>query len=93
MGLKEEKLYLDRIEQRNKEIDKATQNIERKWHRKINNSIKKVEQVGCQHHFYTMVYKMTDNGYGHWWRGEIKTCKVCGQSDTYHEWPLNEKTN
>jgi len=91
VGSKEEKLYVDRVKDRDIEINETVDALIKKHKRKIDNASKKVKSIGCQHHFYSRFQTMDDNGYGKWYEIEIKTCRVCGEKDVYSKWPLKER--
>lgn len=90
MGYAEEKQYLDRIDDMNKEATIAMAEVRKKHRRKINNSKKKIDELGCKHHFYRTYEEDRDDGYGKWWTVTVKVCKICREKDVYTKWPLEE---
>ena len=62
MGYKEEKLYLDRKSEQNEAINFAIEHVKKRHKRKIKNAYKKIEKIGCCHHFYdTYTEEMDDS--------------------------------
>jgi len=61
--------------------------VEKRHARKIKNIEDKIENLGCEHHFYRIENRNDDDRYGRRYVIRIKRCKVCGATDIYNEWP------
>lgn len=50
------------------------------------NRIKSLENLDCKHESYRVHSVDADNGYGKWWKVEIKTCEKCQRQNVYGKW-------